>query len=92
MALKFKQHDNTFLIEGSINSNTVKQFKNHLEFLMLYTKALIINLDTVESIDLNGTKVLKELYLKSLTINKKFSIIGQGSKDILNDFENINVV
>lgn len=87
MALKIKQQGNFFLVEGTINSSTVKQFKNHLEFLMLYTKSLTINIDAVNSIDTNGVKALKDLFSTALTYNKKFSIIGHGSKDIYDDFQ-----
>lgn len=87
MALKIKQHENLFLVEGTINSTTVKQFKNHLEFLLLYSKSLTINIDAVNSIDTNGVKAFKDLLSTALTYNKKFSIIGFGAKDIYDDFQ-----
>ncbi len=86
MALRFRHQGETFLVEGNINSTTVKQFKNHLEFLLLFNKSLTLNMDGVKTIDENGLKVIKELHTASLLCNKKFSIIGKESKGIYADF------
>ena len=88
MALKIIQEEDSFLIQGIINSSTVKQFKNHLEFLLLYTKALTININEVKSIDRNGMYVIRNLHTKALINNKKFSVIGYDCKEIYDDFEN----
>lgn len=90
MALRFIHQGETFLVEGNINPNTLKQFKNHLEFLLLYCKSLTLNMDGVETIDRNGIQVLKELYAVSLSSNKKISIIGKRSEEIYKDFQSIN--
>ena len=87
MALKIKQQEHLFLVEGTINSSTVKQFKNHLEFLLLYTKSLTINIDGVKAMDSNGVKALKDIFSMALTYNKKFFITGNGCKDIYDDFK-----
>jgi anti-anti-sigma regulatory factor len=87
MALTIKQQDKTFLVEGTINVSTVKQFKNHIEFLLLYTKDLTINIDGVKAIDSHGMRILRDLYTTALNYNKKFSITGYGCKDIYNDFQ-----
>lgn len=92
MALRINQQGSIFLVEGTINSSTVKQFKNHLEFLMLYKNILTINLDGVDTIDNTGVNTLRALYSKSLTLNKKFSIIGNEYQEICDDFQfNIHV-
>lgn len=87
MALTIKQQENIFKVEGHINSTTAKQFKNHLEFLLLYTKSLTINIDNVEEIDKNGMRAFHDLYTTALTYNKKFEIIGYGCKDIYEDIQ-----
>ena len=86
MSLRIKHQGETFLVEGNINSTTLKQFKNHLEFLLSYTKELTIDLNGVKGIDNDGVNVLKELYFKAITINKKFSIIGNAYQEICDDF------
>lgn len=87
MALTIKQHDNQFLVEGIINASTVKQFKNHIEFLILYTKQLTINIEGVKTIDSNGVNTLKALVFFASKFNKKFKIVGYGCKDI---YEELN--
>ncbi len=87
MALKIKDNNGTFFINGSINASTVKQFKNHIEFLILYTKELTLNIDGVKNIDSNGMRVFRELYTTALISNKDFYVVGNGCKDIFNDFK-----
>ncbi len=87
MALKFIHQGEIFCVEGNINSNTIKQFKNHLEFLLLYNKSLTLNMDGVKTIDNNGFEVLKELYKTSLLKNKKFAIIGKNYNNIYKEIK-----
>ena len=35
MALKIKESQNAFIVEGIINETTVKQFKNHFKTLII---------------------------------------------------------
>lgn len=86
MALSITQQGNHFFVKGIINTNTVKQFKNHLEFLILYTKQLTINIEDVHAIDVNGVNALKFLFNTALSQNKKFKIIGYGCKDVYEEF------
>ncbi|WP_372937959.1 STAS domain-containing protein [Seonamhaeicola sp.] len=85
MALKIKEQDNVFMISGTINATTVNYFKNHLEFLMLYTNALTINIECVISIDNNGLKAIEELYTMALANKKPFKILGYGHKGIYDE-------
>lgn len=87
MALRIKENNGTFFIEGSINASTLKQFKNHMEFLILYTKGVTLNIEGVEEIDKNGMNALRDLYTASLVNNKPFYIVGTGCKEIFDDFE-----
>jgi anti-anti-sigma regulatory factor len=90
MALKIRHQDEIFLVEGNINATTIKQFKNHLEFLLLFCKSLTINIDGLESIDNDGVQVLKELYNTSLLTNKKFLIMGIKSEEIYRNIHSNN--
>lgn len=89
MSLKIKENNTTFFIEGSINVSTATQFKNHVEFLILYKKELTINIDNVTAIDSSGMQVFRDLYKTALAKNKKFVIVGYGCKEIIQDFETI---
>jgi ABC-type transporter Mla MlaB component len=85
MALTIKHENNTFLVSGTINATTVKQFKNHLEFLLTYNKGLTINIEGVKAIDANGMYALRHLHALALIQNKAFSIVGYGCKEIYDD-------
>lgn len=87
MALTITQQESIFLVEGTINATTANQFKNHLEFLLLYSKALTINIDGLQAIDINGMNTLRDLHTTALIQNKKFSIVGYGCKEIYDDFQ-----
>lgn len=87
MSLTIKENNGTFLVEGSINATTVKQFKNHLDFLLLYTTSLTINIDGVTAIDANGMNALRDLYKTALICSKPFEITGYGCKEIYDDFK-----
>lgn len=75
------------MVEGTINSKTVKQFKKHLEFLIIYSKALTINIEGVLSIDKDGMKAIEALHKMALTYKKPFTIIGYGCKEIYDDIQ-----
>jgi anti-anti-sigma regulatory factor len=87
MALKIKENNGTFFIQGRINTSTVRQFKNHMEFLMLYTRGLTINVESVKEIDRNGMQVFRDLYTTATENNKAFFVVGIGCKGIFQDFE-----
>lgn len=87
MSIKIKQQDNVFMVKGSINVDTLKKFKNHIEFLLLYTKGVAINMDYVTSIDANGLKAIYELQKTALRYKKTFIILGAGSNEIYNEIK-----
>lgn len=82
MALVIKESNGIVVMEGNINNTTVKQFKNHLEFLLLYRKALTVNINDIKNIDKQGLDAIKYLFAKALSFNKKFDVTGYGCKDI----------
>ncbi|GAB1855952.1 hypothetical protein MHTCC0001_07870 [Flavobacteriaceae bacterium MHTCC 0001] len=88
MALKIKEKNGAFYIEGPINATTVKQFKAHVEFLILYTRGITLNIDGVNGIDVSGMNALVDLYNMALMSNKSFFVVGESCKEIFDDFEN----
>lgn len=87
MSLKMKQSNGVTFLEGAINSETEKQFRKHLEFLLTYTNAVTINIDKTSFISRNGLKVIEDLFSLAKQTNKKFSVVGYGCKDI---YDSIN--
>ncbi|MFV9551235.1 STAS domain-containing protein [Algibacter sp. PT7-4] len=82
MSLTIKEDHGTFLLEGVINTTTLKQFKERLEFLLAYTNAVTINIDKVTSINKEGLKAIEDLFYTAKLNNKTFCVIGYGCKDI----------
>lgn len=90
MALRIKHQGEVFMVEGNLNPNTLNQFKNHLEFLMLNCEALTLNIDGLNTIDKSGIQVLKELYIASLVCHKQFVIVGKRGNKIYSGFQSNN--
>lgn len=82
MPLKIKEINGVFLLEGIINSTTLKKFKAHLEFLITYTKSVTINIENVSAIDKNGLQAIQELFKVAQAKKKSFTVIGYGCKSI----------
>ena len=82
MLLTIKENNGVILLEGAICSETVKKFKDHLEFLLVYKKSLTINIDRVTAINKAGLTVIEGLFNKAKISNKSFFIIGYGCKEI----------
>ena len=86
MALTIKQNNGEFLVEGSINSTTAKHFQIHCEALLNAFNELTINIEKVTSIDKNGLQALRALYDNALNYNRGFFIVGNGCKEIYDEF------
>ena len=88
MALKITDQNGLFIIEGSINSVTSKHFENHLEEIINKNNKVTINIDKVNQIDSIGLSILKHFYNSCLrNYNKAFFIVGNGCKEIYDDFK-----
>ena len=87
MSLTIKENDGTILVEGFINSTTVKQFKEHLEFLLAYNKSVTIDIDKVTAINKEGLGVIENLFIEAKIKNKEFHVVGYGCKDIYDSID-----
>ena len=81
MSLTITSYNNFFKIKGSLNKRTVALFENR--------KAIILNLERLESIDKYGVKALAELHNDSIRKNKSLSIIGVGKNDLYQHFKSV---
>lgn len=86
MALEITRNDNTFKVEGKINTSTSSYFKTHFIITLNSINGLIIDLNKVTEIDACGLQALKSIHEKAIMWKKPFSIIGKGSKEIYNEF------
>ncbi|MFI8606243.1 STAS domain-containing protein [Cellulophaga baltica] len=92
MALKILSTKNgTFAVEGEINAATASQFKSHFETNLNTLNVLTVDIDKITEVDATGMRALRSLYKKAFLENKSFSIVGNGCKDIYDDFRASNI-
>ena len=87
MALKIKEKNGEFLVEGVINATTAKYFQNHCESLLKTCGELTINIEKIIAIDTNGLAAMKALFENASTYNRRFFITGTGCKEIYDEFK-----
>lgn len=86
MALQILEENGTFQLHGSLTTTTTKSFISHFEHIITTMKKVTVNIDKVDAIDTNGVDALKTLMHFALRSNHMFSIIGNGCKDIYEDY------
>ena len=82
MALTITRQENTFKVEGQLNTATVSNFKTHLVLMLNCLSQITIDIDKVSKIDTSGLDAIKTLYNNAKAWNKHFAIVGEGCKDI----------
>lgn len=87
MALQIIENNGIFYVKGNINTGTIKHFRNYLNTVLNDKVKLIINIDEVDEIDVDGLYELKALLKITDKSNKKFFIIGKGSKEIYENYQ-----
>lgn len=91
MANRIKENNDVFILQGKITSSTGDQLTTHLEHLLSLNKKLTINIDEVTEIDEKGILVLFQIHIYALRYNYCFSIVGQGCKEIYDQFNYQNI-
>lgn len=89
MSLTITSYNNFFKIKGSLNKRTVALFEKEFKYVFENRKAIILNLERLESIDKYGVKALAELHNDSIRKNKSLSIIGVGKNDLYQHFKSV---
>lgn len=86
MSLFIDEHDNIFLLQGKINSNTANDLTNY--FSLIREKAagqITINIDGIDEIDVSGLNALKQI-MNFSSNQTRVSITGNGCRDIYREF------
>lgn len=87
MALTINNENGVFMIVGAINATTAQHLENHFNSLLDNNHEVTINIDKVNFIDTFGLSALRRLYQNSTENQKKaFYIVGNGCKEIYDDF------
>ncbi len=86
MALQILENNGTFNLQGSLNATTTRFFIIHFEYLINSVKDVTVDIGELKNIDSNGVEALKTLMAIALRNNNVFSVIGDGCKDIYDDY------
>lgn len=91
MALTIIQQENTIILEGTLNANTVKNFKIHFSLLQNPFRCLTVDFDNVKEIDASALYTLKEMYKNEALNNNPFFVTGFRSEEIYEDYQFCNI-
>ncbi len=87
MDLKITNYNNRFKIKGTLNKLNLKTFNAHFANIFDKVDDLLLDIESVESIDGAGVMALAKLHNESITKSKRLSIIGLGCKELYQHFK-----
>lgn len=87
MDLQISNYNNHFQIKGTLNKLNLKTFNSHFSNIFDKLDDILINIESVESIDRAGVMALARLHNESITKSKRLSIIGLGCKELYHHFK-----
>ena len=87
MALKIKEQNGKFKIEGPLNASTSTNLYQHFEGLLMVLQTVEIDLEEVSYIDNNGLVALYKLIKKAYVLNRTLELTGSVSKKLHNDLD-----
>jgi len=87
MDLQITNHNNRFQIKGSLNKLNLKTFNAHFSNIFDKLDTILLDIESVESIDRAGVMALARLHNEAITKSKRLSIIGLGCKDLYDHFK-----
>ncbi|MCT4630346.1 hypothetical protein [Winogradskyella sp.] len=87
MDLKITNYNNRFQIKGTLNKLNLKTFNAHFANIFDKIDELLLDIESVDSIDRAGVMALAKLHNESITKSKRMSIIGLGCKDLYDHFK-----
>lgn len=79
MALTITENKGVFIIEGEINASTSKSLLNHCTSFLNACGEVIIDLQHIAHIDLNGLLALRSLYDFASKTKTYFHVVGDGN-------------
>ncbi|WP_282041559.1 STAS domain-containing protein [Winogradskyella flava] len=94
MDLQITSYNNRFQIKGNLTKLNIKTFNAHFTNIFDKLDNILLDIESVESIDRSGVMALAKLHNESITKSKRLSIIGLGCKELYEHFksEESNIV
>ncbi|TDU43090.1 STAS domain-containing protein [Gelidibacter sediminis] len=87
MDLKITHHNNLFKVQGILHKGNVHVFKTEFSNVFENLNSVILNIESLTSIDRYGVNALAQLHNESLKRKKDLSIIGMGCDDLYEHFK-----
>ena len=91
MTLQILKKNEIFYLKGRLNNSTLKFFNSYFEYNLSRNKNVTINIDDVTEIDKNGLEAMRNFTKVAILKQKAFSIVGNGCKEIYDDFKQTNL-
>jgi len=87
MDLQITNYNNRFQIKGNLNKLNLKTFNAHFANIFDRLDDILLDIESVESIDRSGVMALAKLHNESIIKSKRLSIIGLGCKELYQHFK-----
>jgi ABC-type transporter Mla MlaB component len=87
MDLEITNYNNRFQIKGTLNKLSLKTFNSHFANIFDRLDDILLDIESVESIDRAGVMALARLHNESIIKSKKLSIVGLGCKELYDHFK-----
>ena len=87
MDLQITNYNNRFQIKGALNKLNLKTFNAHFSNIFDKLDDILLDIESVESIDRDGVMALARLHNESITKSKRLSIVGLGCKELYDHFK-----
>ncbi|WP_296311130.1 hypothetical protein [Winogradskyella sp. UBA3174] len=87
MDLQISNYNNQFQLKGTLNKLNLKTFNSYFSNIFDKLDDILINIESIESIDRAGVMALARLHNESITKSKRLSIIGLGCKELYDHFK-----
>lgn len=88
MDLQITNYNNRFQIKGTLNKVNIKTFNAHFSDVFDKLDDILLDIESVESIDRTGVMALARLHNESILKSKRLSIVGIGCKELYDHFKN----
>ena len=87
MDLQITNYNNRFQIKGNLNKLNLKTFNTHFANIFDRLDDILLDIESVESIDRAGVMALAKLHNESIIKSKRLSIVGLGCKELYDHFK-----
>lgn len=87
MNLEINCYNNLYQVSGILNRKNAHIFRNEFKKIFEKVNSLTLSIDGLQSIDRYGVMELANLHNESLMQKKKFAIVGNGCKDLYDEFQ-----